>query len=383
MAYEDFFKDESSEEVVIIKKSADLVREAKEKILKLQRGEEVPIRTRYEHFNENLLGGIYNGSIITIAALSGFGKTTILKHIEDDMFDKMLNPHCEKIVLLKCNYEMTVFNLLLRRLKEGMKKKMKSILTKQFTETELDDFEDIVLKESNPNIYYIEKPLKPLEWYNAVRGFILEHIDMDSIGITTDHLALTKDDGNKKQAMDEVLEYQNELKKEFPNVFFINLSQMNRELEMRTDIKNMQPKASDLYNSSNIMFISDLVVIIHNPFKLGIQKYMLFNPSRYPHLTEFMYDPNREYTNFETKNAIMWHYIKLRQDDGDPSEDKDNTLHIERLYQIAQKQFDTEYTINKLANKKELPKYNTSDNIWDDKPIVSTRIEEDEDEYPF
>ena len=72
--------------------------------------------------------------------------------------------------------------------------------------------------------------------------------------------------------MDEMLEYQNELKKEFSNVSFINLSQMNRELEMRTDIKHMQPKASDLYNSSNIMFISDLVLIIHNPFKLGINK---------------------------------------------------------------------------------------------------------------
>lgn len=371
------------EKETVIKNSSELVYVAKKKILDFQNGNQIPLKTRYEHLNENLLGGFFNGTIVVLAGMSGFGKSTILKHIEDDFFDKTLNPHCEKIVLLKCNYEMTTFNLLLRRLKESMKKKMKDILSKEFNEYENSIFEDVILKESNPNIFYIEKPLTSKEWFREVKEFIIKNIDKKSICVSIDHLALTKDDGNKKQAMDEVLEYQNELKKEFPNVFFINLSQMNRELEMRTDIKNMQPKASDLYNSSNIMFISDLVVIIHNPFKLGIQKYMLFNPSRYPHLTEFMYDPNREYTNFETKNAIMWHYIKLRQDDGDPSEDKDNTLHIERLYQIAQKQFDAEYTINKLANKKELPKYDTSDSIWDDKPVVSVRIEEDEDDYPF
>lgn len=386
MAVEDRFKPitEELEDVSVIKRSVDVIREASEKILSLQRGDEIPIQTRYTHLNENLLGGFYNGTIVTIAALSGFGKTTILKHIEDDMFNPSLNPQCEDIVLLKCNYEMTVFNLLLRRVKETMNLKMKTILTREFSEVQHANYDDVVLKESNPNIYYIEKPLTPLEWYSVVRAFIIEHADKLSIGITTDHLGLIKDNGNKKQAMDETLEYQNALKKEFPNVFFINLSQMNRELETRTDIKHMQPKASDLYNSSNIMFISDLVLVIHNPFKLGIQKYMLFNPARYPHLKDFMYDCNRDYTNFDTKNAIMWHYIKIRQDDSEPEEEKDNTLYIERLYSQTKNQFEKEYVTSKMAEKKELPKYDPSDKgIWDSEPIVKVTIEEDEDDYPF
>lgn len=373
-----------TKKVSVIKRSADLIKEASKKISNLQKGIEVPVRSRYEHLNDNLLGGFYNGTITTIAALSGFGKTTILKHIEDDMFNRELNPHCDEIVLLKCNYEMTVFNLLLRRLKEGLKKKMKSILTTEFTEVEQANYEDIVVKESNPNIYYIEKPLLPLEWYETVRDFIIEHGDKKSIAITTDHLGLTKDSGNKRQAMDEVLEYENSLKKEFSNVFFINLSQMNRELEARTDVKQMQPKASDLFNSSNIMFISDLVLIIHNPFKLGIGKYMLFQPSRYPHLKEFMHDPNRDNTNFATKNAIMWHYIKIRQDDREPDDEKDNTLYIERLYPAVQKQFEIEYKVSKM--KTELPKYGLEDKdaLWDDTPPTkAVEVEENEDEYPF
>ena len=389
MAVEDRFKpvnEVAKKKESVIKNSADLIKEASRKILNIQSGEETPLITRYNHLNENLLGGFYNGVIVSIAALSGFGKSTILKHIEDDLFDKSLNEHCDEVVLLKCNYEMTIFNLLLRRLKEGMKKKMKNILSKKFSETEESVFEDIVLKESNPNIYYIEKPLTPKEWYEVVKEFIISHSDKKSICISIDHLALVKDNGNKKQSMDEMIDYMNELKKEFPNVFFIILSQMNRELEVRTDIKNMQPKASDLYNSSNIMFISDVVLIIHNPFKLGIMKYMLFSPSRYPHLTDFMYDSNRDYTNFETKNTIMWHYIKIRQDDREPDEEKDNTLYIERLYPTTIKQFDTEYKVAKLA-KKELPKYDPNDKgIWGDLPVTETKKQVDEDDsedYPF
>lgn len=368
--------------VSVIKKSEDLIKEASKKILNLQSGKEVPIKTRYDHLNDNLLGGLYNGIILTIAALSGFGKTTILKHIEDDIFNKTLNPHCDGVVLLKCNYEMTIFNLLLRRLKESLKMKMKRILTEEFSEHEKAGFDDVILAESNPNIFYIEKPLTPKEWYDTVREFILEHQDKKSICISIDHLALTKDNGNKKQAMDEMLDYMNDIKKEFSNVFFIILSQMNRELEMRTDIKHMQPKASDLYNSSNIMFISDAVLIIHNPFRLGISKYMLFNPSRYPHLKEFMYDPNRDNTNFETKNAIMWHYIKIRQDDREPDEEKDNTLYIERLYPTTKKQFETEYTVSKMT--KELPRYGHEDKnlLWDENPPIVEQ-DDDDDEYPF
>lgn len=373
---------EEVKKVSVIKRSEDLIKEASAKILNLQSGREVPIKTRYDHLNDNLLGGLYNGVIVTIAALSGFGKTTILKHIEDDIFNKALNPHCDDIVLLKCNYEMTTFNLLLRRLKEGLKMKMKTILTQAFSEHEMDSFNDIVLTESHPNIFYIEKPLSPREWYDTVREFILENQDKKSICISIDHLALTKDTGNKKQAMDEMLDYMNEFKKEFSNVFFIILSQMNRELEMRNDINHMSPKASDLYNSSNIMFISDVVLIIHNPFRLGINKYMLFPPSRYPHLQDFMIDPNRDKTNFETKNAIMWHYIKIRQDDKDPEEEKDNTLYIERLYATTRKQFETEYKVSKI--KQELPKYSHEDKnmLWDDNPPVAP-TEEDDDEYPF
>lgn len=364
----------------IISSSASLMKEASEKIKRFQQGTEIPIRTRYQHFNDNLLGGLFNGTIVTIAGLSSFGKTTILKHIESDIFNKSLNAHCDDIVLLKCNYEMTAFNLLLRRLKEETKKPMKKLLSEIPTEKDTKEFERVVDLESHPNVYYIEKALLPREWYETVRGFILQHLDKKSIVISIDHLGLVKDTGNKKQAMDDTLEFQNELKKEFSNIIFLNLSQLNRDIETRTDVKHMMPKASDLYNSSNIMFISDLVLIIHNPFKLGIDKYMVFPTSRYPHLKEFMFDPKRDRTSFETKNAVMWHYVKIRQDDKDPEDEKDNTLYIERLYKERVPRTPLS-ELQKIESTFELPRM-VPDNkdIWDETPTVNT---DDEDDYPF
>lgn len=367
----------------VIRSSKDVIKDAENKILKIKKGEEKPIITRYSHLNENLLGGIFSQMIITIAALSGFGKTTILKHIEDDMFDKTLNPDCDNFVLLKCNYEMTSFNLLLRRLKETMKTPMKHILAedKEFTAMEEATFNDTLKKESHPNIFYIEKPLTSNEWLVNVREFLKQHRDKAKVIVSIDHLGLIKDGGNKKQAMDEVLEYENDLKKEFSNVSFINLSQMNRDLESRTgDPKSHFPKASDLYNSSNIQFISDLVLIINNPFKLSIDKYMFVQTRRYPHLQEYMIDSRRDKTAFETKGNIFWHYVKIRQDDVDPEDDRDVTLQIEPLY----KKKKVENSLQMMVEKQpDIPRMDATEDLWGEDIDSPYNPSDDADDCPF
>ena len=367
----------------VIKPASEVVEEAKEKILRIKKGEEKPIKTRYSHLNENLLGGIFSQIIITIAALSGFGKTTILKHIEDDMFDKTLNPNCDNFVLLKFNYEMTAFNLLLRRLKESMKMPMKQILSdnKTFTNVEEAVFNDTVKKESHPNIYCVQTPLSPKEWLVNTREFLKQHRDKEKVIVSIDHLGLIKDNGNKKQAMDEMLEYENELKKEFSNVSFINLSQMNRELENRTgDPKSHAPKAADLYNSSNIQFVSDLVLVINNAYMLGIDKYMFVQTKRYPHLQEFMIDSRRDKTAFETKGNIFWHYIKIRQDDVYHEDDRDVRLQIETLY----KKKKVENSLQMMVEKQpEIPRMEATEDLWGENIDSPYNPSDDADDCPF
>lgn len=366
----------------IIKPSSQVINEAKLKIESIQKGVERPIKVRYSHFNDNLLGGIYSQTIVTIGALSGGGKTTILKHIETDMFNKTLNPNCDNYVLLKCNYEMTSVNLVMRQLKDNIKKPMRDIYNGNLSPQEKETFEKTFHEESNPNIFYIEEPLAPKKWWVNVRSFLEQHQDKERVVVTLDHLGLIREEryGGLKQAMDDLLNYQNELKKEFSNVSFINLSQLNRDLEGRTgDPKNHAPRLSDFFNSSNIAFISDVAIIINNAYRLGIDKYMVFPTSRYPHLKDYMLDPDRDKGSFETKGNVFWHYVKIRQNDFDPESGVDNSLWVERLYPKPKSEFTLSHKLEQMNRANDIPRMDNTVDLWDDIP---SKYDENDD-MPF
>lgn len=298
----------------LIKKAKELVEEAVDQIKRYQTGKDKPIKTRFEHFNKNCLGGIFKGMIIVIAGISGSGKTHVLQEIENDIFNKELNPDCDDYVLLRCNWEMTVFKLVLRKLKRGLDKAMQVILFNETSESDQEKFDEICDSEKNDNIYYLQEPTDPITWYETVKAFLIHHKDKKQVIITIDHLALVRDlAGVKKKAMDDLVEYINSLKKEFTNVSFILISQANRDIESRTDVRHLAPKRSDLYNTDTLFQIADIVLFIHNAYKLGHDKYMVVSPKRYEYLIDFMDKPSNKRTNFNTKNNIFWHYLKIRE----------------------------------------------------------------------
>ena len=194
---------------------------------------------------------------------------------------------------------------------------------------EINRFKEVCDSERSDNIFYLEEPCDPKTWYETTKEFVKSHKDKKQIIITIDHLALVRDLlGNKKKSMDDLVEYINSLKKEFKNVCFLLVSQMNREIESRTDVRYLAPKRSDLYNTDTLFQISDIVIAIHNPYKLGHDKYMVVSPSRYPYLIEHMDKPSNKRTNFETYNKIFWHYLKIREiEDMEDIHD----IHIESL----------------------------------------------------
>ena len=309
----------------LITKAVDLVNVAVRQILRYQTKEDAPIKTRFEHFNTNALGGIFKGNIITIGAISGSGKSYVLQQIEEDMFDKSLNPDCDEYVLLRCNWEMTVFKLLLRKLKRKLHKSVTDILFNSPQGDEKDKFKNVCDSERSNQIYYLEDPCDPNTWYTAVREFLNEYKNKKHVVVTIDHIALVRDVlGGKKAAMDNLIENINMLKKEFVNVSFIILSQLNRDIESRTDIQNLAPKRSDLYNSDTIFHISDIVIVLHNPFKLGHNLYMNIPglatdsegntlDNRYAYLHEHMEKVDNKWTHFLTAGNVFWHYLKVRE----------------------------------------------------------------------
>ena len=309
----------------LITKAVDLVNVAVKQIIRYQTREDAPIRTRFDHFNINSLGGIFKGNIITIGAISGSGKSYVLQQIEEDMFDKSLNPDCDDYVLLRCNWEMTVFKLLLRKLKRNLKKSVTDILFNSPQGEDLSKFKSVCDSERSNQIFYLEDPCNPNTWYSAVKAFLNENKHKKHVVVTIDHIALVRDVmGGKKAAMDNLIENINMLKKEFVNVSFIILSQLNRDIESRTDIQNLAPKRSDLYNSDTIFHISDIVLVLHNPFKLGHTLYMNIPglavdsegntlDNRYAYLHEYMEKVDNKWTHFMTAGNVFWHYLKVRE----------------------------------------------------------------------
>jgi len=313
----------------IITSAKKLVNLAVEQLVRYQSGKDKPIITSLKHFNDSALGGIFKQMIIVIAGISGSGKTYYLQKIEEDMFNKELNPDCDDYVLLRCNYEMSVFRLILRKLKRGLNKTMKEILFNEPLGKEFDKFKEVCDSERHDNIFYYEEPTIPSIWEKDIREFLTLHKAKKHVLITIDHIALTKDEGNKKKAIDDIVETCNKFKKEFPNVSFVIISQLNREIEGRRDVRDLAPNRGDLYGSDTMYHIADIVLIIHNPFKLGHQKYMVVSTDQYSYLDEFLIDPAKPRTNFDTKNAVFFHYIKQR-DIEDMGNIKD--IFVERLY---------------------------------------------------
>lgn len=303
----------------MLKKSSELIREASGQLIRIQKKEELPIKTGIPHLDESLLGGIFGGQIITIAAGTGVGKTYLCQRIENAIFDNELNPSNEDNILIRCNWEMSAYGLLVRRLSQELKKPIREVIDNEFTEEEKIKANDIVVKERDERIIYSETPLTPEQFDKEIRDLLNETAPNKKVILTLDHIALVKDTKlGKKAAMDSLIEVINEIRKVHKNISFIILSQLNREIEKRMDNpRQHKPLLSDIHNSSTIAHISDVVLVITNPYLKGIENYLMIGThnDRYEHLRKYFITPGNKTTSLLTNGLIYYFYLKIRQGD--------------------------------------------------------------------
>lgn len=340
-----------------IKDSKALIDQAAAEIAQYQSGEKKPIKFRREWINESLLGGLFTSNIVGIAGSSGHGKSTFLQDLEDDMFDKELNPDCDEYILLRNNYEMTVFKLYLRALKKELDKKIADILGSQFTEEEKERVKQIQEQASNPRVKYFETPQSPEDWFSIMCSFCEEHKSAAHIVVSIDHIALVKQTAaGKKDGIDNLVEYINLLRHMYNNVSFLILSQLNRNIEERDSPRTSAPRKGDLYQSDFLFQISDVIIVVHNPYKLGLQEHMVIGQGQYPHLYEFKKDPGKKTTVFNTKGYIFYHFIKLREDENGTLSD----LYIEKLHKPETKLKEAEKPLPKMEPNADLFDFDVS-----------------------
>lgn len=264
------------------------------------------LRTGWKKFNQVSMNGIEWGNIITIAGLSGSGKTTMLNELETMLFE--YNPE-EEFVVLSFNFEMLARRLVGRKLSKHLEKPVKDLysanienLKGNITKKEFESAQDYfrTISKITP-VYYVDMPGTAEEIEETILKFSKQpDIKGKGILITLDHSILVKKSPKKNQqeSLYDLSFTFNKLKKQIKSAFII-VSQLNRSIEDKERKLNPElhfPCKADIFGADALYQYSDMVIVPHRPEMLGISQY---GPYGLP-----------------VKDIIYMHYLKVR--DGEP-----------------------------------------------------------------
>lgn len=311
-----------------IKKVGEEAKVALGQLKEFQNGKRKLLLTGYSFLDDHM-GGVLPGSIVTIAGSSGTGKTYLAHKILENIMSTKVNPDADDFVSLEYSFEMLMLNKVMRSINQKTKLSRKEILTKQFCEEHIKIVNDYYSELNDDRRYVSHEPTTVDIWYEDTKSFCEHFKHKKAILISIDHLVLFK--GSEKQKnIERATDYQNELKLMYPNLYFFNLSQLNRESSfsgVKDRSNDVVPNNTWLYASSLIEMISDYIIILANPFKSGITEFMSFNPARYEYLSEFYAgEDNKGKQSFATVGNIFYFVTKVRDSDV-PYEN----IHIERM----------------------------------------------------
>lgn len=298
---------------MIIKKVKAVADENMQRLKMYQSGEMKPIYTGFDLFDKAPLP-MLPGDIVCIAGNSGGGKSKMLQELRNNI---MSHPNSENYVWLDNSLEMKFLSTILRDLHETLKIDKRAILTQPFDERQRDIVNNYYKFISDPRFYINEEVFTPTQFWEGCVAFLEANKDKDVVFITIDHMALVKSDGEKKGAIDGIVEMMNALKKRFPNVTFIILSQYNRGVLGRLAEKTSEsfPSRQDLYQSDTMYHICDFVIGLMIPMANGISEYGKVHSEKYKYLKEHFNEDEdaKGRVSFLTENRVFYHKIKDRE----------------------------------------------------------------------
>jgi replicative DNA helicase len=261
------------------------------------------LKTPWKKFDKAGMNGIEWGSIITIAGMSGSGKTAILNELESGLFS--LNLH-ENFAVLSFNFEMIARRLVGRKISKRLRMTTTQIYNadmeetdKNITETSYQQAIEYAQSIKDLPLWYVDIPGTVQEIRNTIEHFAMgmdQNIDR-GILVTLDHSILVKKFGeqNQMQTLYELAAMFNELKKKIKASFVI-VSQLNRGIENVERIQNKNlhyPQKSDVFGADALYQYSDIFMITHRPEMLNLRAY---GP-----------------TDLPVDGIIYFHFIKTRE----------------------------------------------------------------------
>lgn len=300
-----------------IKRAGQLATEAFTYLNKIQKGEKQLLKTGDEAIDCHITG-LLPSDCILYAANSGIGKTKMLFDTLDQILDEKINPNAKNIKTLEFQLEMKFLNRILRSTSTLTSKKKSKILTEEFTKEEKEIVKRYYENLQDDRRYICEESITTKEFYEMTKTFCELNKESDALIICLDHCLLLKKEDKFEDPLEALTSYINQLRKEFNNVYFILLSQMNRgSLTNISDKDNsMIPTTAMIYGSSHFEFLCSYIVVLVDPFRLGVNSYLKVNPERYDWLSEYMQDADKNgKVSFDTLSNMFKFVLKTRESD--------------------------------------------------------------------
>ena len=254
------------------------------------------LKTRWPKFNALTMGGVEPNIIITIAGISGSGKSSIANSLETDLVD--LNPE-EDIIVLSFSFEMLSSRQVGRKLSYKLKRTANELYSgnTRLEETTLNKAKIEAQKIAKYPIYYVDSYGSVQEIADTIEFFQNSIAKSKWLIVIIDHTLLVKGDGASSERS-TIVDLEKILigVKKTGKTSIIQISQMNRNIESSERINNNTnhyPQRGDLSSSDAVFQASDYVIVVHRPEMLGIQRY---GPNSLP-----------------VKDIVFMHFLKNRE----------------------------------------------------------------------
>ena len=300
-----------------IKRAGQLATEAFSYLNKLQQGDKQLLRTGDEAIDCHITG-LLPSDCVLYAANSGVGKTKMLYDTLDQILDEKVNPDAKNIKTLEFQLEMKFLNRILRDTNKLTSKKKSEILTNEFTEEEKEVVKKYYESLQDDRRYICEESVTVKEFYEMTKTFCELNKESSALVICIDHCLLLKKDDAFQDPLEALTSYINQLRKEFKNVYFLLLSQMNRGslVNIKDRDNSMIPTTAMIYGSSHFEFLCSYIVVLVDPFRLGVNSYLKVNPDRYEWLKDDMQDEDKNgKVSFNTLSNMFKFVLKTRESD--------------------------------------------------------------------
>jgi hypothetical protein len=321
------------------------VLDAHREIVSMQRNKDSVLKLGESWIDDNLIAGL-NNKICFFGGRPSNGKTYHCSQTINALLNRELNPMPVKVA--RFNLEMPTQSLMLQEISKVLKRDLKDILSRPYTDEEKPTVRNIIGSFMDKRVKNISKVLKAEDFKQFMLAFLKEIDDEDAlineeklntliaenpeneeeirkefVPIKTkkvgliDHLMIYK----SKEEIDSILLVCNELKMMDRNLSFIIYFQLRRDIEdmwrdtkdKKINYKNMLPNSTFIYQTDILQQIADIVVGMVIPQIYELDTFVAVHKERNIHLKpHFVEDNDDAFVKLKGRNRIYYNFIKIR-----------------------------------------------------------------------